>query len=113
MARIVRTGTGRDCSSIKGEATDGLTSSPPWASPSPSPRSRRRGPTSCASSSTAASPAWATSATARVSQATGERPVDELARRLFDHGGVEGVHIYSNMVTVDLAGRRRPTGCGR
>jgi hypothetical protein len=31
------------------------------------------------------------------------RPVDELARRLFDAGGVEGVHIYSNMVTVDLA----------
>ena len=31
------------------------------------------------------------------------RPVDELARRLFEAGGVEGVHIYSNMVTVDLA----------
>jgi len=30
------------------------------------------------------------------------RPVDELARRLFAAGGVEGVHIYSNMVTVDL-----------
>ena len=30
------------------------------------------------------------------------RPVDELARRLFDHGGVEGVHVYSNVVTVDL-----------
>ena len=30
-------------------------------------------------------------------------PVDELARRLFDHGGVEGVHVYSNVVTVDLA----------
>ncbi|MCU1448327.1 MAG: hypothetical protein JWP02_497 [Acidimicrobiales bacterium] len=33
----------------------------------------------------------------------GERPPDELARRLFAHGGVEGVHIYSNVVTVDLA----------
>ncbi len=32
-----------------------------------------------------------------------DRPVDELARRLFEAGGVEGVHIYSNMVTVDLA----------
>jgi hypothetical protein len=32
-----------------------------------------------------------------------DRPVDELARRLFDAGGVDGVHIYSNMVTVDLA----------
>lgn len=31
------------------------------------------------------------------------RPVDELARRLFAAGGVEGVHVYSNMVTVDLA----------
>jgi hypothetical protein len=31
-----------------------------------------------------------------------DRPVDELARRLFEAGGVEGVHIYSNMVTVDL-----------
>lgn len=32
-----------------------------------------------------------------------DRPVDELARRLFEAGGVEGVHIYSNMVTIDLA----------
>ncbi|HEX3621030.1 MAG TPA: hypothetical protein VHT97_01810 [Acidimicrobiales bacterium] len=31
------------------------------------------------------------------------RPVDELARRLFAAGEVEGVHVYSNMVTVDLA----------
>jgi hypothetical protein len=31
------------------------------------------------------------------------RPVDELARRLFEAGGIEGVHVYSNMVTVDLA----------
>lgn len=35
--------------------------------------------------------------------ATRDRPVDELARRLFEAGGVEGVHIYSNMVTIDLA----------
>jgi hypothetical protein len=35
--------------------------------------------------------------------ATGPRPPDELARRLFDHGGVEAVHIYSNVITVDLA----------
>jgi hypothetical protein len=33
----------------------------------------------------------------------GDRPPDELARRLFAHGGVEAVHIYSNVVTVDLA----------
>ena len=38
--------------------------------------------------------------------ATGDRPADELARRLFDRGGVDGVHIYSN---VD---HRRP-GRGR
>lgn len=31
-----------------------------------------------------------------------DRPVDELARRLFAAGGVEAVHVYSNMVTVDL-----------
>jgi len=35
--------------------------------------------------------------------ATGTRPVDSLARRLFEAGGVDGVHIYSNVVTVDLA----------
>jgi hypothetical protein len=35
--------------------------------------------------------------------ATGERPVDELARRLFAHGGIESVHIYANVITVDLA----------
>ncbi len=34
--------------------------------------------------------------------ATRNKPDDELARRLFAAGGVEGVHIYSNMVTVDL-----------
>ncbi len=35
--------------------------------------------------------------------ATRDKPVDELARRLFAAGRVIGVHIYSNMVTVDLA----------
>ena len=34
---------------------------------------------------------------------TGSRPVDELARRLISAGGIEKVHVYSNMVTVDLA----------
>lgn len=33
---------------------------------------------------------------------TGHRPVDELARRLLAGAGAKGVHIYSNMVTVDL-----------
>ena len=35
--------------------------------------------------------------------ATGDRPPDRLARLLFDRGGVDAVHIYSNEVTVDLA----------
>jgi hypothetical protein len=42
--------------------------------------------------------------------ATGVRPVDELARRLFDHGGVDVVHVYSNVVTVDLAADRTSDG---
>ena len=33
----------------------------------------------------------------------GNRPPDELARRLIAHGGVDAVHIYDNMITVDLA----------
>ncbi len=36
-------------------------------------------------------------------EATGQRPPDELARRLFERGGVEAVHIFSNVITVDLA----------
>lgn len=36
-------------------------------------------------------------------EAVGTDPASELARRLFDHGGVEAVHVYSNVVTVDLA----------
>jgi len=33
----------------------------------------------------------------------GHRPVDELARRLFESGGVDAVHINGNMITVDLS----------
>lgn len=43
---------------------------------------------------------------------TGVRPPDELARRLFERGGVEGVHIYSNVITVDLAAGSTPDGIG-
>jgi len=39
-----------------------------------------------------------------------DRPVDELARRLFEVGGIEGVHVYSNMVTLDLAAGAKPEG---
>ena len=31
-----------------------------------------------------------------------DRPVDELARRLFDHEGVESVHVNSNVITVHM-----------
>ena len=33
---------------------------------------------------------------------SGDRPVDELARRLFEHGGVEGIHVNGNVATVQL-----------
>ncbi|CAN5592033.1 hypothetical protein BH20ACT2_BH20ACT2_25740 [soil metagenome] len=36
-------------------------------------------------------------------QASGARPVDELARRLFDHGGIDAVHVNSNVITLDLS----------
>lgn len=32
-----------------------------------------------------------------------DRPVDELARRLFDHSGVETVHVNSNVITVHVS----------
>jgi hypothetical protein len=34
--------------------------------------------------------------------ATGDRPPDVLARLLFEQGGVQAVHVYSNEVTVEL-----------
>lgn len=40
----------------------------------------------------------------------GERPPDELARRLFDRGGVESVHVAGNIVTVQLASGASPDG---
>jgi hypothetical protein len=32
----------------------------------------------------------------------GDRPPDELARRLFGAGGVRSVHIYSNVIDVEV-----------
>jgi hypothetical protein len=32
----------------------------------------------------------------------GHRPPDELARRLLARPGVEGVHVFGNVITVDL-----------
>ena len=37
-------------------------------------------------------------------EVTGDRPADELARRLFDRGGVNAVHVNSNVITLDLDG---------
>jgi hypothetical protein len=42
--------------------------------------------------------------------AFGPRPAAELARRLFATGQVEGVHVYSNIVTVDLATEQSASG---
>jgi hypothetical protein len=39
-----------------------------------------------------------------------QRPVDELARRLFAAGGVEGVHINGSVITVTLRGGQRGEG---
>jgi hypothetical protein len=39
-----------------------------------------------------------------------QRPVDELARRLFASGGVQSVHINGSVVTVTLAGGRTGEG---
>jgi hypothetical protein len=39
---------------------------------------------------------------ASAAQATGATPGAELARRLFATGKVGGVHVYANVVTVDL-----------
>jgi len=40
----------------------------------------------------------------------GERPPDVLARRMFAHGTVDGVHVNGNMITVDLAKGRTSEG---
>jgi hypothetical protein len=45
---------------------------------------------------------------ASADEAAGDRPPDVLARRLFDTGQVHAVHVYSNIVTVELARGGRP-----
>jgi hypothetical protein len=40
---------------------------------------------------------------ASTGDAVGPRPAAELARRLFATGKVAGVHIYANVITVELA----------
>ena len=41
---------------------------------------------------------------------SGDRPADVLARLLFEHGGVDGVHVNSNVITVDMGKGADPTG---
>ncbi len=43
-------------------------------------------------------------------EVSGERPPDELARRLFAAGGVRTVHIHSNMVSVGLESGAKADG---
>jgi hypothetical protein len=40
----------------------------------------------------------------------GDAPPDEVARRLLGHPGVDGVHVYSNVITVDLGDGVQPDG---
>ncbi|MBX3284582.1 MAG: hypothetical protein R2746_06375 [Acidimicrobiales bacterium] len=40
----------------------------------------------------------------------GERPPDELARRILARGGVAAVHVNANVVTVDLQKGHGPDG---
>lgn len=47
---------------------------------------------------------------ASLAEARGDRPSAVLARRLLDTGQVASVHVYSNIVTVDLAKGRDATG---
>lgn len=42
----------------------------------------------------------------------GDRPPDELARRLFDRGGIAAVHVNGSVVTVDLEKGRDAAGIG-
>jgi len=41
---------------------------------------------------------------ASADDAVTDRPPDELARRIFEFEGVEGVHINSNVITIDTRG---------
>lgn len=47
---------------------------------------------------------------ASVEDAYGKTPSDELARRLFASGRVDAVHIYANIITVDLLKGHDSTG---
>jgi hypothetical protein len=40
----------------------------------------------------------------------GDRPPDRLARDLFARGGIDSVHIYNNVITIDLDEHRDAEG---
>lgn len=42
----------------------------------------------------------------------GTRPPDELARRLFARGGIDAVHVNSNVITLELTEGGDATGIG-
>ena len=44
--------------------------------------------------------------------AVGHRPVDELARLLFARGGIDRIHAYSNILTIDLSKGATADGLG-
>ena len=44
--------------------------------------------------------------------AVGHRPVDELVRQLFARGGIDRIHAYSNILTIDLAKGATGEGLG-
>jgi hypothetical protein len=45
-----------------------------------------------------------------IDEAQGNKPAARLARMLFERGGIEAVHINSNVITVHLADGSPPTG---
>lgn len=49
---------------------------------------------------------------ATIGDAVGDRPAAELARRLFATGKIDSVHMFSNMITVDLQDGSNAEGLG-
>jgi hypothetical protein len=45
-----------------------------------------------------------------VDDITDDRWVDRLARRLFENGGVDMVHVYDNIITVHIADPAQAAG---
>jgi hypothetical protein len=45
-----------------------------------------------------------------VADVKGDRPSDQIARAVFAHGGVDAVHVNSNVITVHLAAGSNGSG---